>query len=58
MDEQIIKLLQKNARLSNKQIATEVGIAESTYPERIRKLNSPCNKTHKVILTNVLCLKK
>ena len=29
-DEQIIKLLQKNARLSNKQIAAEAGIAEST----------------------------
>lgn len=38
-DEQIIKLLQKNARLSNKQIAAEVGIAESTCSERMRKLH-------------------
>lgn len=38
-DELIIKLLQKNARLSNKQIAAEVGIAESTCSERMRKLN-------------------
>jgi DNA-binding Lrp family transcriptional regulator len=38
-DEQIIRLLQKNARLSNKQIAAEVGIAESTCSERMRKLN-------------------
>jgi DNA-binding Lrp family transcriptional regulator len=37
-DEQIIRLLQKNARLSNKQIAVEVGIAESTCSERMRKL--------------------
>ena len=37
-DEQIIKLLQQNARLSNKQIAAEVGIAESTCSERMRKL--------------------
>ena len=37
-DEQIIRLLQKNARLSNKQIAAEVGIAESTCSERMRKL--------------------
>ena len=37
-DEQIIKLLQKNARLSNKQIAAEVDIAESTCSERMRKL--------------------
>ncbi len=37
-DELIIKLLQKNARLSNKQIAAEVGIAESTCSERMRKL--------------------
>ena len=39
IDKQIIKLLQKNARLSNKQVAVEVGIAESTCFERIRKLN-------------------
>ncbi|WP_086475679.1 MULTISPECIES: Lrp/AsnC family transcriptional regulator [Arenibacter] len=38
IDELIIKLLQKNARLSNKQIAAEVGIAESTCSERMRKL--------------------
>jgi predicted ArsR family transcriptional regulator len=38
-DEQIIRLLQKNARLSNKQIAAEVGIAESTCSERMRKLH-------------------
>jgi DNA-binding Lrp family transcriptional regulator len=38
-DQQIIRLLQKNARLSNKQIAAEVGIAESTCSERMRKLN-------------------
>jgi DNA-binding Lrp family transcriptional regulator len=38
-DEQIIRLLQKNARLSNKQIAVEVGIAESTCSERMRKLH-------------------
>ena len=37
-DEQIIRLLQKNARLSNKQIAAEVDIAESTCSERMRKL--------------------
>lgn len=37
-DEQIIKLLQSNARLSNKQVAAEVGIAESTCSERMRKL--------------------
>ena len=37
-DEQIIRLLQKNARLSNKQIAAEVNIAESTCSERMRKL--------------------
>ena len=38
-DKQIIRLLQKNARLSNKQIASEVGIAESTCSERMRKLH-------------------
>ena len=37
-DEQIIRLLQKNARLSNKQVAAKVGIAESTCSERMRKL--------------------
>ena len=39
IDEKIINLLQNNARLSNKEIALEVGIAESTCSERIRKLN-------------------
>lgn len=39
VDEKIINLLQKNARLSNKEIALEVGIAESTCSERMRKLN-------------------
>lgn len=38
-DELIIRLLQKNARLSNKQIAAKAGIAESTCSERMRKLN-------------------
>jgi DNA-binding Lrp family transcriptional regulator len=38
-DKLIIKLLQKNARLSNKQLAAKVGIAESTCSERMRKLN-------------------
>ncbi len=42
-DEQIIRLLQQNARLSNKQIAAEVGIAESTCSERMRKLNKKKN---------------
>ena len=37
-DEKIIRILQNNARLSNKQIAAEVGIAESTCSERMRKL--------------------
>ena len=39
VDKRIINLLQKNARLSNKEIALEVGIAESTCSERMRKLN-------------------
>ena len=49
-DEKIIRLLQKNARLSNKQIAAEVGIAESTCSERMRKLHRK-----KIFFVNVVC---
>jgi len=41
-DEQIIRLLQKNARLSNKQIAAEVGIAESTAKKNILRVSCFC----------------
>jgi DNA-binding Lrp family transcriptional regulator len=34
----IIRLLQKNARLSNKQIAAEVGLAPSSVHERLKRL--------------------
>lgn len=37
-DRRIIKLLQENSRLSNKEIAGTVGIAQSTCSERIRRL--------------------
>ncbi len=36
--EQIIRLLQKNARLSNKELAARVGLAPSTCLERMRAL--------------------
>ena len=37
-DRAIVTLLQENARLSNKEIAGRVGIAQSTCSERIRRL--------------------
>lgn len=37
-DIQILSLLQKNARLSNKEIAEELGIAASTCHERLKRL--------------------
>lgn len=38
IDQQIIELLQKNARLSNKVLAAEVGLAPSSCFERVRRL--------------------
>lgn len=40
IDRAIVALLQKDARLSNKEIAAHVGIAQSTCSERIRRLAS------------------
>ena len=37
-DRRIIAVLQKNARLSNKELAATVGIAPSTCSERVRRL--------------------
>lgn len=37
-DRAILGLLQKDARLSNKEIASRVGIAQSTCSERVRRL--------------------
>ncbi len=39
-DRAIVGLLQQNARLSNKEIAATVGIAQSTCSERIRRLEA------------------
>ena len=39
-DRAIVALLQENARLSNKEIAGRVGIAQSTCSERIRRLEN------------------
>jgi len=39
-DRAIVGLLQENARLSNKEIAARVGIAQSTCSERIRRLEA------------------
>jgi len=39
VDKKIINLLQKNARLSNKELASKIGIAASTCSERMQKLN-------------------
>jgi len=39
-DRAIVGLLQENARLSNKEIAASVGIAQSTCSERIRRLEA------------------
>ena len=39
-DREIVNLLLENARLSNKEIATSVGIAQSTCSERIRRLEA------------------
>ena len=39
-DRAIVGLLQENARLSNKEIAARVGIAQSTCSERIRRLEN------------------
>ena len=40
IDREIVALLLKNARLSNKRIAGSVGIAQSTCSERIRRLEA------------------
>ncbi len=37
-DRRIVALLQKNARLSNKELAAAVGVAPSTCSERVRRL--------------------
>jgi len=39
-DRAIVAVLQQNARLSNKEIAARVGIAQSTCSERIRRLET------------------
>jgi DNA-binding Lrp family transcriptional regulator len=39
-DRAIVALLQENARLSNKEIAGRVGVAQSTCSERIKRLES------------------
>lgn len=39
-DRAIVALLQQNARLSNKEVAGRVGIAQSTCSERIRRLEA------------------
>lgn len=39
-DRAIVALLQQNARLSNKEVAGRVGIAQSTCSERIRRLET------------------
>lgn len=39
-DRAIVSVLQQNARLSNKEIAARVGIAQSTCSERIRRLET------------------
>ena len=36
----IVRLLQKNARMSNKELARRVGVAESTCLERVRRLTT------------------
>nr|WP_273440634.1 winged helix-turn-helix transcriptional regulator [Sedimenticola selenatireducens] len=48
MDIEIIRLLQNNARLSNKQIAAEVGLAPSSVHERMKRLweNGVLTGTH------------
>lgn len=38
IDAQILQLLQNNARMSNKELAAQVGIAQSTCLERVRRL--------------------
>lgn len=38
IDSEILALLQKNARLSNKELAAAVGLAPSTCHERVRRL--------------------
>ncbi len=38
IDRGIIHALQKNARLSNKELAAEIGLAQSSCRERVRKL--------------------
>lgn len=38
IDFEIVGLLQKNARLSNKELAAKVGVAQSTCLERVRRL--------------------
>ncbi len=37
-DIKLLALLRKNARLSNKELASDVGLAESTCLERVRRL--------------------
>ena len=37
-DYELLRLLQEDARLSNKQLAAEVGLAQSTCHERLRRL--------------------
>ncbi len=39
IDRAILALLQKNARLSNKELASRVGVAPSTCSERLRRLD-------------------
>ncbi|HRC88338.1 MAG TPA: AsnC family transcriptional regulator, partial [Thermoanaerobaculia bacterium] len=40
VDSQILSLLQENARISNAEIARQVGMAPSAVLERIRKLEA------------------
>jgi len=38
IDVRIIRLLRKNARISNKELAASIGLAPSTCLERVRRL--------------------
>ena len=38
-DYAIVELLQKDARMTNKELAARVGIAQSTCSERVRRLD-------------------
>ncbi len=56
IDTRILEELQKDARLSNKELAGRVDLAPSSCLERVRRLRSPLVKIEVLLIMELLVL--